>query len=234
MERIYRLLKDTVAGAQTALAQCVRWTREKALVCGHLLAANPPDLRLVPVRISHPRRERGFTLIELIVTLLVGAILLGVGLPSLQKYVQANRINSELGELTTAFNVARSEAARMAAIVRVCARNGDACSNNAADWRNGWIAFRDKDGDGVIDADEEILHDHVQPYPAVVVQLADNTAEFTYKPAGDVGATKLFYVCDDRVGTYGRRVEIASSGRVSVDQTKQDVSQASVSAQKCI
>jgi len=237
MERIERLLKNMVAGAQNALTQSAQRIREKALICGQSFGASPWALRSVPVRVRDFRRQRGFTLIELIITLVVGAILLGLGVPSFLQFVQANRINGELGELTSAINIARSEAAKKAGIVRVCARNGDACSGNAADWRNGWIAFYDKDGDGVIDADEEILIDHVQSFAAVVVQLvvdaADDPTVLTYNPAGDVGRIKRFYVCDDRVGAHGRLVEIASSGRVSVYQAKQSVTAASVSAKQC-
>ncbi len=135
--------------------------------------------------------------------------------------------------MATAFNVARSEAARKAAVIRVCARTGDQCSANAADWRNGWLVFHDQNNDAAIDAGEEILHDHVQPYATVIVQLVPNSTTFTYSPAGDVGATKTFYVCDNHESNFGRRVEIASSGRVSVIQEKELVAEADASAGTC-
>jgi len=231
MDRIYRLLKMIAGGAQTALAQCAQWIREKALTPGHNVAAAPWGLRPVPVRARATRPLRGFTLIELMVSLVVAAILLGVGVPSFQQFIKANRIKSEFGDLTEALNIARSEAAKKAAVVRVCARAGDLCSVNASDWSKGWIVFYDKDGDGVPDADE-VLHDHTQPYGAVVVQHTAVAVDF--QPAGDVGALKTFHVCDDRAGAYARKVEVANSGRVSVDPSAVSVTAANASAKKCI
>jgi len=232
MERIERLLKNMVAGAQNALARSARRIREKALICGQSFGTGPWALRPVPVRVQTVRRPRGFTLIELMVSLVVAAILLGVGVPSYQQFIKANRIKSEFGDLTEALNIARSEATKKTAVVRICARTGDVCSTSTADWSKGWIVFYDKNGNNTPDSDE-ILHDHTQPYSAVVVQLADSSLVVDFQPAGDVGATKLFYVCDDRAGAYGRKVEVANSGRISVDQSAVTVSAANVSAKKC-
>ncbi|MCA1805453.1 MAG: GspH/FimT family pseudopilin [Xanthomonadaceae bacterium] len=52
----------------------------------------------------------GFTLIELMVTISIAAILLAIGVPSFQAIIENNRLATQSNELITAVNLARSEA----------------------------------------------------------------------------------------------------------------------------
>lgn len=83
----------------------------------------------------------GFTLIELMVTLSVAAIVLSIAVPSFQTQVLNNR-SIALGEdFATAINYARAEAVKRAGRVSLCASNdGETCSGN---WNEGFIAFVD-------------------------------------------------------------------------------------------
>ena len=85
--------------------------------------------------------SRGFTLLELMITLTVAAILLGVGVPSFVDMVRSNRAATNINELSTAFAIARSEAIRRGANVRVC-RSSDGATCGAS-WADGWIVFVD-------------------------------------------------------------------------------------------
>jgi type IV fimbrial biogenesis protein FimT len=53
---------------------------------------------------------RGFTLLELMVTIAVLAILATIGVPSFQGLIQSNRVTTQTNELVTALNFARTEA----------------------------------------------------------------------------------------------------------------------------
>lgn len=80
---------------------------------------------------------RGFTLIELMVTLAVAAILLGIAIPSYQNFTVNSRMASQANDLITALNLARSEAVKRGANVTICASsNGTGC---AGSWEQGWI-----------------------------------------------------------------------------------------------
>ena len=59
-----------------------------------------------------PRRARGFTLIELLVALVIIALMVLVGLPSMTSYFQNSKISSAVQSYTTGMQVARAEAIR--------------------------------------------------------------------------------------------------------------------------
>ena len=104
-------------------------------------------------------KERGFTLIELLVTISVAAILLGVGVPSLQELVKTNRRAATANALVSSIQHARSTSAARGVRVVVChSIDGSACSGAAdPDWSSGWLSFADDDKDSIRDANETLL-----------------------------------------------------------------------------
>ncbi len=78
------------------------------------------------------RKVRGFTLVELMVTVVVAAILLALAIPSFATMIRKNRAASDISALTTTIAYARSEAV---------ARGRNVCvtpSTNGGAWKNGW------------------------------------------------------------------------------------------------
>lgn len=88
-------------------------------------------------------RLRGFTLIELVVTLAVAAILLTLAAPSMADLLRANRLASANNGLVTALNVARAEALRRGASVTVCPSANQRSCVGSTDWATGWVVFED-------------------------------------------------------------------------------------------
>lgn len=82
--------------------------------------------------------SKGFTLIELMVTLVVLAILASIAVPSFQNTIQSSRTLSISNNLTTAMQFARSEAIKRGVRVDICRRNGNVCANSTA-WQDGWL-----------------------------------------------------------------------------------------------
>lgn len=95
--------------------------------------------------IMHASRERGFTLIELMITITVMAILLMVGLPSMQSFIAQNRLSGNANEFIGATMMARSEAMKRGSAVTICrAVNAEtsttnSCDTSKNDWSSGWL-----------------------------------------------------------------------------------------------
>lgn len=103
---------------------------------------------------------RGFSMIELMITIAVAAILLAMAIPSFTSFLNANRVTSQANELLATFQIARIESIRRGARVVVCGSNNanaatPSCSAGAS-WL-GWIAFVDADRDNIFDAGETLL-----------------------------------------------------------------------------
>jgi type IV fimbrial biogenesis protein FimT len=88
----------------------------------------------------------GFTLVELMITLAIAGILVGVGIPSFNSTISSSRLTSYANELVTALNLARSEAVKRGVQVTV-SRKG----STSAQWESGWNVFVDFNGNEVLD-----------------------------------------------------------------------------------
>ncbi|MGD2138112.1 MAG: GspH/FimT family pseudopilin [Gammaproteobacteria bacterium] len=93
-------------------------------------------------------RNKGFTLVELLITIVVLTILLALSVPAMQEFIKNNRIATQTNRLILAVQVARSEAVKRGTGAVVCAANTsmDGCSADT-DWTTGWIVFTDRDQD---------------------------------------------------------------------------------------
>jgi type IV fimbrial biogenesis protein FimT len=87
------------------------------------------------------KRHKGFTLIELMITVAIAAIVLAIAIPSFTSQIANNR-SAALGEdFATAVNFVRSEAVKRRGRVSLCASaDGATC---AGAWTDGFIVFVD-------------------------------------------------------------------------------------------
>jgi len=102
------------------------------------------------------KQVRGFTIVELMVTLGIMAIVFAMAIPSFEGMVKRNMVQKVRDDLYSDLVLARSEAMARNRQVTVCASaNASAaapvCSTGATDWNTGWIVFSDTDGDRVQD-----------------------------------------------------------------------------------
>jgi len=154
------------------------------------------------------RTQSGFTLYELMITLLIVGVVLTFGMPNLTAFSQNSRITTTANDLHAAFQVARSEAARAKSNITICASDnsmtpGADCQGS---WEDGFIVFIDSNGDiARAGANETVLR--AQPGIAAGVNLviANNSSYFSYASTGlgrgNVGgapAVSQIIICDDR------------------------------------
>jgi prepilin-type N-terminal cleavage/methylation domain-containing protein len=152
--------------------------------------------------------QNGFTLYELMITLLVVGFVLTLGMPNLAAFSQNSRITSTTNDLHAAFQLARSEAARSKSNITICASDNSlsAAADCHGNWDDGYIVFVDRNGDLARDGtDEPVLR--AQPVIAAGVNLiiANNSGYFSFAPTGlgrgnvgGVAAVSQILICDDR------------------------------------
>lgn len=155
---------------------------------------------------------KGFTLIELMITLAVAAILLGLAAPSFNEIIKDSRLTTQINSLASSLNLARSESIKRSLTVTVCKSNNQtACVGN---WQDGWIVFEDINDNGTVDAGDTIIRTNS-------ALTNGNTLVFpgknrvTYKSDGfAIGYNSTFKLCDNRGYTKAKGLVVSNSGRV--------------------
>lgn len=104
---------------------------------------------------SRPSSIAGFSMIELMVTVAIVAILAAVALPSFEGVLRSNRVATTTNQLVASLMLARSEATRNPNGAALCtSTNGATCGGG---WNDGWMVWTDVDGDGTPDAGERVV-----------------------------------------------------------------------------
>jgi len=114
-------------------------------------------------RAGHARAAAaGFTLVELMVTVVVAAILLGVAVPTFQVTINNGRLAAAANELLVSLQTARVEAIRYNDHTVVCLSKTantttPACNSAAATDSTGWITFVDVNHNNAYNAGTDTL-----------------------------------------------------------------------------
>lgn len=146
---------------------------------------------------------RGFTIIELMLTLVVLGAMLAIGMPSLIKVIDGQRVKTAASDLHVSLTLARSEAIKRNATVQVV-------PVNAADWSRGWS----------VTAGASVLM--VQD-PYTSVSFTGPGAAVAYLGTGrmnSAAAVGFFIKSSAQPGVAARCVQIEPSGRPSVRMDK--------------
>lgn len=159
-------------------------------------------------------REAGFTLVELMVTLSVVAVLLSAGAPSFSAMIKNNRLSTESYEMHTLLGAAHSEALRQRTAVTVC-RSENAIDCSTGDWGAGYMAFIDLDKDGRLDDDEQLLGYRVPNTLGIVVSYNLEGDVLLFGANGNTdNSDATFSFCDDRGAVDARGLIVSVIGSV--------------------
>ena len=173
--------------------------------------------------------SRGFTLIELVATLAVAGILVGLAVPSFSGVIKNNRLITQENDFVTTLNLARSEAIRRSGRITVCKSSDQASCSGAGGWEQGWIVFNDVNNDGVVtNPTTNVLRVHDSLSGGVTLHGDANLVDYvsyvssgaTQKLAGGASATQsgVLVMCDDRgFVSQAKGIQISATGRVSTD-----------------
>ena len=184
-------------------------------------------------------KQTGFTLIELMFTIVVMAVLLGLSVPNFRDFLRNSRLTTAANDLLADLNVARTESIKRRQIVTMCGTDAPeaATPNCVAANSNGfgaWIVFVDEDGDGVVANAADVLRRH-EALPSGV-NSRSNGGFVSYADTGflrpigsDASATRFFF-CDVRGNTTtaggisaARALALLPTGRAGINRRVSDI-----------
>ncbi len=153
------------------------------------------------------RTQAGFTLYELLITVLIVGVILTFAVPNMQDFARNSRMTSTANDLHAAFHLARSESSRAKTNITVCASSNSttAGADCQGTWNQGYIVFVDTNGDlSRAGATETVLRAHGPIADGVTMAVADDATFFSFASTGlgrtIVGNTAVSQIvmCDDR------------------------------------
>ncbi|WP_420839532.1 GspH/FimT family pseudopilin [Dechloromonas hankyongensis] len=171
---------------------------------------------------------KGFTIIELVITIAVLGIVITLAAPSFQRTIAANRAQAVSMDLASALMQARAEAVKRATKVTLC-KSVDVASNanptctsaSGTSWANGWVSFTDAGTAGSIDGSDARLK-MAQPNigSGTLTSSDSNFGNFiSFDSRGAVissggASTTTFSIC---ITPSLRTIQISPMGRIHTD-----------------
>lgn len=181
-------------------------------------------------------RNYGFTLVELIITMVIAGVLLGIAVPSFQNFIRDSRITSQSNEFIGVLSSARSEAIKRNKTVVLCrsanptATTPGCVTGGSFTWETGWLVFQDTDGNNdFTTAGADILIYSHEPVASgntlrgnnsqvgnAVTFSRDGLTTLTSPAAGD--PPHHFKLCDTRGANSARALVLETTGRARIDR----------------
>jgi len=164
-------------------------------------------------------RLGGFTMVELIVTLAVAALLVALAIPNLRTAIQNNRIRANTNDFISDMTYARSEALKRGTNIGIC-RVADAqavLQCDGANWAGDRMIFADTNNDGALTGGEMVLRVR-ERMPNNTLTSVDAPHPLIINSRGllaNVAAPVNFSLCDDRGASHGRAIQITLTGQVN-------------------
>jgi type IV fimbrial biogenesis protein FimT len=163
---------------------------------------------------------RGFTLVEVMIALAIGAVILLLAVPNFSTLLERNRIGSAADHLYASLAEARGEAVKRRTTVRVCPSADSASCRNDGDWSDGWLVFMDGDGNGAPNTDADIIKAVPSTSLAAGVDIECDTevedgVEFEATGATwDSTTNGAFWICHSDSDVPSKEISTSPSGRI--------------------
>lgn len=162
------------------------------------------------------RRSRlaaGFTLIELMVTIGIAALLMSLAAPSFRSMLVNNRMSAAANGLFNALNYARNTALSGNTTVVVCPVGAFNSSTCGASWASGWMV----QNPGTSPA--TILQSWTLAANAPALTSPSGATSVSFNSRGITGTPAQFKLCDSRGANYARSVLLQATGLALAGQT---------------
>jgi type IV fimbrial biogenesis protein FimT len=163
------------------------------------------------------RYLQAFTVLELLVTLTLAAILLVAAVPAFEQFTQRQHLRSAIGNLHNDLLAARSEAVFRNISAVACPGAGQGGCSGTSDWSSGWIVFVDENGDRQFQREEMLLR-HGQVFEVVTIRGSAGRSSIRFLSDGSApGSNGTIGFCGTGGPEQARKLVISNIGRIRRD-----------------
>lgn len=167
-------------------------------------------------------RERsyaqGFTLLDLLIAMSVASILLGIGVPSMSDFLQANKGRSVAYQLMTSFQFARNESVKRGEDIKLCGSDdGIKCSKF---WRKQVIIFADRNDNSMVENGELIAEEAFNLQSQYMITSVGGTSKanshlqlIEFKSNGRVNQNGNIIFCNPDALKHSKQIRFYHPGR---------------------
>jgi len=166
-------------------------------------------------------RANGLTLIELLVTLTIVAVIAMVGVPALRGLVMGQRMTTQINSLVHGVFLAKQSAHTRQTETVICkSPTGRRCEPNA-DWSDGWLIFNnfDRDYPARVDATEPVLAIGEAFHGGTIHA---NRREFVFRAFEIRSTNGTLVFCDERGAQFAKALIISYTGRPRIAMKRPD------------
>ena len=160
------------------------------------------------------KHAAGYTLVELLSTIAIVSVAVGLGIPSLKATLNNDRLTTSINSLAGTLSYTRSEAIRRNQHVVICkSLEGTTCTRTG-DWRHGWLVYVDANQNRTLDEAETVLGSHRTSDKVQLDYDAFGSRHYlVYRPSGATRTNGTFTFCDPAYPESARALIITKSGR---------------------
>jgi len=167
-------------------------------------------------------RQSGFSLMELMTTLVVSIAVMLAGVPAMQKFMANQKMMTSVNMMASHLHLARSEAVKRGLRAVLCpSLDGETCLKSVQ-WQRGFILFADENANRRRDADEEVLR-RFQPNskePQIHISTTKGRRWIRYQATGETpGSNLTITFCDSSDFVDPKAIIISNTGRPRMSTT---------------
>lgn len=157
---------------------------------------------------------KGFTFIELIVSISVTSILAAIAIPSFSHFIVKMRVDNEISKLHRLLLITRNAAINSGQKAIICPLNDS--SQCTTQWQNELSVFIDSNDNKILDGNEKIISIKAAINIEDKLVYGKGRTKITFKPTGTLSglANGTFRYCPQSYTNYSKGIVIARSGRV--------------------